>query len=42
MDHLLPKQREAHGIKEQELVMTPQIVEGIISGYTRESGVRSE
>ena len=38
---LLPKQREAHGIKEQELVMTPQIVEGIISGYTRESGVRS-
>ena len=41
LDHLLPKQREAHGIKEQELVMTPQIVEGIISGYTRESGVRS-
>ena len=23
LDHLLPKQREAHGIKEQELVMTP-------------------
>ena len=41
LDHLLPKQREAHGIKEQELVMTPQIVEDIISGYTRESGVRS-
>ena len=41
LDHLLPKQREAHGIKEQELILTPQIVEQIIAGYTRESGVRS-
>ncbi len=41
IDHLLPKQREAHGIKEQELILTPEIVEKIISGYTRESGVRS-
>ena len=41
LDHLLPKQREAHGIKEQELTMIPEVVEGIIAGYTRESGVRS-
>ena len=41
LHHLLPKQREAHGIKEQELILTPQIVEQIIAGYTRESGVRS-
>ena len=41
LNHLLPKQREAHGIKEQELLLTPPIVERIIAGYTRESGVRS-
>ncbi len=41
IDHLLPKQREAHGIKEQELILTTEIVEKIIAGYTRESGVRS-
>ena len=41
LDHLLPKQREAHGIKEQEFTMAPEVVEGIIAGYTRESGVRS-
>jgi ATP-dependent Lon protease len=41
LDHLLPKQREAHGLQEGELVLTPAIVEKIISDYTRESGVRS-
>lgn len=41
LDHLLAKQREAHGIKEGELTMTPEVVECIIAGYTRESGVRS-
>ena len=40
LDHLLPKQREAHGIKEQELTMAPEVVEGIIAGYTRESLAR--
>ena len=40
-DHLLPKQREAHGIKEQELILTPEIVQRIIESYTREAGVRS-
>ena len=41
LHHLLPKQREAHGIKEPELILTPQVIEQIIAGYTRESGVRS-
>ena len=41
LDHLLPKQREAHGIKPQEMTMTPEVVEEIISCYTREAGVRS-
>ena len=41
LNHLLPKQREAHGIKENELTLTPAVVEQIIAGYTRESGVRS-
>ena len=40
-DHLLPKQREAHGIKEQELILAPEIVQRIIESYTREAGVRS-
>ena len=41
LDHLLPKQREAHGIKEQEMTMTPEVVENVIACYTREAGVRS-
>ena len=40
-DHLLPKQREAHGIKEQELAIAPDVLEQIVTGYTREAGVRS-
>ncbi|MEZ3442662.1 MAG: endopeptidase La, partial [Alistipes sp.] len=41
LDHLVGKQREAHGIKEQELILTAPVVEQIIQGYTREAGVRS-
>ncbi len=41
LDHLLEKQREAHGIKEGEMTLSAEVVEQIISGYTRESGVRS-
>ena len=40
-DHLLKKQCEAHGVKESELVLSNEILEKIISDYTRESGVRS-
>ena len=41
LDHLLPKQREAHGLKPEELTLSPESVEKIVSQYTRESGVRS-
>ncbi len=41
IDHLLPKQRDAHGLEPKELMLTPAIVEQIIANYTRESGVRS-
>lgn len=41
LEHLLPKQREAHGIAPEQLTMTPEVVEAVISGYTREAGVRS-
>ncbi len=38
--HLVPKQREAHGLKPKEVVIKPEIVEKVIVDYTRESGVR--
>jgi len=41
LKHLVPKQCEAHGIRPEQLVFTPAVVERIIAGYTRESGVRS-
>ena len=39
--HLLPKQREAHGIPEDALIIPRNVMEKIISDYTRESGVRT-
>jgi ATP-dependent Lon protease len=39
--HLLPKQLEAHGVKEEQLSLTSAAIEYIIENYTRESGVRS-
>ncbi len=39
--HLVRKQCEAHGLKEEQMVVERNIVEKIISDYTRESGVRS-
>jgi ATP-dependent Lon protease len=38
--HLLPKQKEAHGLKGLELRMSDKLLGRIISDYTRESGVR--
>ncbi|MBE9468387.1 MAG: endopeptidase La [Bacteroidetes bacterium] len=38
--HLIPKQLEAHGVKQQQLILSKQVVENIIENYTRESGVR--
>lgn len=38
--HLIPKQMENHGLKKGEVVFPKKVVEKIIDGYTRESGVR--
>ncbi|MBW6535888.1 MAG: endopeptidase La, partial [Mariniphaga sp.] len=38
--HLIPKQLENHGLKKSEVVFPKNIIEKIIDGYTRESGVR--
>jgi ATP-dependent Lon protease len=39
--HLIPKQREQHGLKTKDINLKPAIIEKIIEDYTRESGVRS-
>ncbi|MDO3644501.1 endopeptidase La [Mucilaginibacter sp. L3T2-6] len=39
--HLLPKQREAHGLKTKDVVVRPEVIEKLIVDYTRESGVRA-
>ncbi|HEY9195471.1 MAG TPA: endopeptidase La, partial [Mucilaginibacter sp.] len=39
--HLVPKQREAHGLKLKDVSLKNDILEKIIVDYTRESGVRS-
>lgn len=38
--HLLPKERTRHGLKAAQLRMTDDAIREIITGYTRESGVR--
>lgn len=40
-EHLIPKQIKANGLKENQLIITDQAVRMIISGYTREAGVRN-
>jgi len=39
--HLVPKQRDAHGLKSKDVVVKPDIIEKLIVDYTRESGVRT-
>src|SRR5438067_3948303 len=38
---LVPKQREAAGLKPENLTLTDDAITGIIRGYTREAGVRN-
>src|SRR5690606_22562776 len=38
--HLLPKQREQHGLKATHINIKPPVIEKVIEDYTRESGVR--
>lgn len=37
---LLPKQKKKNGLKESQLVIEPEAMAELISGYTREAGVR--
>jgi ATP-dependent Lon protease len=39
--HLLPKQREAHGLTVKDVVIKSDVIEKLIEDYTRESGVRA-
>jgi ATP-dependent Lon protease len=39
--HLIPKQIEAHGLKDGELTLTEQGLRALIRHYTREAGVRT-
>jgi len=38
--HLIPKQKEAHGLNKVNLRIADKVIEKIITDYTRESGVR--
>ena len=38
--HLIPKQQEAHGLKDIKIKTNDKVIEKIIEDYTRESGVR--
>ncbi len=38
--HLIPKQLENHGLTKGDVVFSKAVIERIIDGYTRESGVR--
>lgn len=38
--HLFPKQMKKHGLKKPQLRLTDDVIREIITGYTRESGVR--
>jgi ATP-dependent Lon protease len=40
-DHLLPKEREAHGVPAEALTISTEVMEKIIAEYTREAGVRT-
>jgi ATP-dependent Lon protease len=39
--YLVPRQREAHGLKAEDLSFTRGAIKQIISGYTREAGLRN-
>ena len=40
-EHLIPKQMKAHGLKEGQLSIEDEALGNIITGYTKEAGVRS-
>ncbi len=40
-NHLIPKQLKRHGLSKRMLKLSDSVIEELISGYTRESGVRN-
>lgn len=38
--HLLPKQLKAHGLKKKDINLGKKVLQKLVDGYTRESGVR--
>jgi ATP-dependent Lon protease len=41
LTHLIPKQMDEHGLTKKHIRWTPAALKAIISGYTREAGVRN-
>ena len=41
MEHLIPKQMKKHGLKKEQLCIEEAALHEIITGYTKEAGVRS-
>ncbi|KAK4618667.1 Lon protease 2, peroxisomal [Fulvia fulva] len=39
--HLIPKQITTNGLKPENVAMSPEVIDQVITGYTRESGVRN-
>jgi len=39
--HLIPKQREDHGLNAKQITLKKEVLSDVIKNYTRESGVRS-
>lgn len=39
--YLIPRQREAHGLKASQIAFSKGVLQKIISGYTREAGLRN-
>ncbi|RIL07911.1 MAG: endopeptidase La [Proteobacteria bacterium] len=40
-DHLVPKQRDAHGLREDQIAVQDGAIERVVHEYTREAGVRN-
>src|SRR5476649_2803487 len=39
--HLVPKQKDAHGLKSKDITIKNNVLEKVVEDYTRESGVRA-
>jgi ATP-dependent Lon protease len=40
-DYLLPRQLEAHGLKPEQLEISPEAMQRVVADYTREAGLRN-